>query len=300
MLSKRHRNSCRLIREFLLNFLRLELSVGTISQTIREAGRSVSPLEEELIRELEAAALAYVDETSWKEAGVLRWLWVFRTLTVVFFMVGKRDSTIFCKLLLNSKFKGIVMSDGWVVYREYANRLRCWAHLIRKARGLSESCSALATYVGLEMLTLLMTFKKAIYVARSQPDQALGMLMVEYENEIEQLKALCEAYQDSSNVKLRAFARELLNDWEIIIRPIHDPSLPLTNNDAERILRHWVIDRRLSNGTRTAEGTRSFTILASVIETCRIRGAPAWDYLTQVITAVRKGIQLPALPIMQV
>lgn len=300
LLSKRHRNSCRLIREFLLNFLRLELSVGTISQTIREAGRSVSPLEEELIRDLEAAALAYVDETSWKEAGVLRWLWVFRTLTVVFFMVGKRDHTIFSKLLLNSKFKGIVMSDGWVVYREYVNRLRCWAHLIRKARGLSESCSALAAYVGLEMLTLLMTFKKAIYVARSQPDQALGALMVEYENEIEQLKALCEAYQDSSNLKLRAFARELLNDWEIIIRPIHDPSLPLTNNDAERILRHWVIDRRLSNGTRTAEGTRSFTILASVIETCRIRGAPAWDYLTQVITAARKGIQLPALPIMQV
>ncbi len=40
---------------------------------------------------------------------------------------------------LDSGFKGIVMSDGWVVYREYANRLRCWAHLIRKARGLSES-----------------------------------------------------------------------------------------------------------------------------------------------------------------
>ena len=57
LLSKRHRNSRRLIREFFLNFIRLELSVGTIDQTIREAARSVAPLEEELIREIEEAAL---------------------------------------------------------------------------------------------------------------------------------------------------------------------------------------------------------------------------------------------------
>jgi transposase len=297
LLSKRHRNSRRLIREFLLTFLHLELSVGTIDQTIREAGRSAAPLEEELVRDIEAAALIYVDETSWKEAGVLRWLWVFRTLTVVFFMVGKRDRTIFCNLLLNGKFKGIVMSDGWIVYREYANRLRCWAHLIRKARGLSESYNYIAAKVGLEILALFTTFQNAIYAARNQHDQALGVLTKQYEKELERLKALCEAYKDSKHEKLSAFARELLNDWDIIVRQIHDPSLPLTNNEAERILRHWVIDRRLSNGTRTAEGTRSFTVLASVIETCRIRGAPVWDYLTQVIAAARKGLQLPALPI---
>lgn len=299
LLSKRHRNSRRLIREFLLNFLHLELSVGTIDKTIREAGRSVVPLEEELIRDLEEAAFAYVDETSWKEAGVLRWLWVFRTLTVVLFMVGKRDRTIFSKLLLNGKFKGIVMSDGWVVYREYANRLRCWAHLLRKARGLSESYHTKAADVGLQILALFTTFQNAIYTAREQPTQPLGTLVKQHENDIEALKALCIACRDSTHDKLRAFARELLGDWDIILRQIHDPSLPLTNNEAERILRHWVIDRRVSNGTRTTEGTRAFTVLASVIETCRIRGAPVWDYLTHVIATARKGLQLPALPIMQ-
>jgi len=298
LLSKRHRNSRRLIREFLLHFLCLELSVGTIDQTIREAARSVAPLEEELIRDIEEAALAYVDETSWKEAGVLRWLWVFRTLTVVFFMVGKRDRTIFSKLLLNGRFNGIVMSDGWVVYREYANRLRCWAHLIRKARGLSESYHTKAADVGLQMLALFTAFQNAIYSARNQPPKLLGTLVKQHENDIEGLKALCIDSRDSTHDKLRAFARELLSDWDIILRQIHDPSLPLTNNDAERILRHWVIDRRLSNGTRNPEGTRAFTVLASVIETCRIRGAPAWDYLTCVIVAARKGLQLPALPIM--
>ncbi len=299
LLSKRYRNSRRLICEFLSSFFGIELSVGTIDQTIRETGRSVEPLEEELIRELEEASLAYVDETSWKEAGKLQWLWVFKTLTVVLFMVGKRDRSIFFKLMLNGGFKGIVMSDGWVVYREYLNRLRCWAHLIRKARGLSESHNDIAAKVGLEMLSLFLTFKEAIYTARNQPEQPFGTLAKQYENEIMRLKALCEAYQDSEHEKLRAFARELLNDWDIIVRQIYDPSLPLTNNEAERILRHWVIDRRLSYGTRTVEGTRSFTLLASVIETCRIRGAPLWDYLTKVITASRKGLELPSLPMVE-
>lgn len=65
------------------------------------------------------------------------------------------------------------------------------------------------------------------------------------------------------------------------------------------MLRHWVIDRRLSYGTRTLEGTHTFSMLASVIETCRIRGAPTWHYLTGVIAAARVGSQLPVLPIMQ-
>jgi transposase len=202
-------------------------------------------------------------------------------------------------LLLNSKLKGIVMSDGWVVYREYANRLRCWAHLLRKARGLSESYHTKASDVRLQILALFTTFQNAIYTAREQPAQPLGTLVKQHENDIEALKALCITCRDSTHDKLRAFARELLGDWDIILRQIHDPSLPLTNNEAERILRHWVIDRRLSNGTRTTEGTRSFTVLASVIGTCRIRGAPVWDYLTRVIAAARKGLQLPALPIMQ-
>jgi hypothetical protein len=300
MLSKRYRNSRRLIREFLLDFYGIQLSIGTIDQTILEAGRSVEPIEEEFIRELEAAVLAYIDETSWKEKGVLRWLWVFRTATLVLFMVGKRDRTIFSKLLLSGRFKGIVMSDGWVVYREYTNRLRCWAHLIRKARGLSESYNAEVAAIGLQILAFFNTFQSAIYRARDASEQVpLGTLTTQYANEMEQLTALCLAHQNSAHDKLRAFAREVLNDWDIIIRPIHDPSLPLTNNDAERILRHWVIDRRLSNGTRTAEGTRSFTLLASIIETCRIRGAPPWDYLTKLIMAARKGLQLPSLPLMQ-
>jgi hypothetical protein len=41
------------------------------------------------------------------------------------------------------------------------------------------------------------------------------------------------------------------------------------NNAAERQLRHFVIARRISYGTRTEVGSHSIALLASIIDTCR-------------------------------
>ena len=75
------------------------------------------------------------------------------------------------------------------------------------------------------------------------------------------------------------------------------PELPLTNNVAERALRHWGIARRISHGTRTPQGTHAFSLLASVIETCRRRAFSPWPYLADVVRLRRKGLPAPALPV---
>ncbi len=91
-------------------------------------------------------------------------------------------------------------------------------------------------------------------------------------------------------------AREFLNDWEAIFRILANPMLPLTNNEAEQALRHWVIARKLSHGTRTSQGSRVFGLLATVIETCRKRKVCPWKYLAEVIAARRQGHDAPPLP----
>ena len=82
-----------------------------------------------------------------------------------------------------------------------------------------------------------------------------------------------------------------------IWRILECPSFPLTNNEAERALRHWVISRRLSFGTRTPEGTAAFTSIASVIDTCYKRKVSPWKYIAEVIRLRRKGLAVPPLPI---
>jgi len=49
-------------------------------------------------------------------------------------------------------------------------------------------------------------------------------------------------------------------------------------------------------GTRCEAGSRTFTLLASVIETCRQRGHQPWHYLAGVIAERRAGRPAAALP----
>ena len=106
----------------------------------------------------------------------------------------------------------------------------------------------------------------------------------------------CTHHAQSSHEKTRALARELLNDWDTFWVVLDYPWLPLTNNEAERALRHWVIARRIGNGTRTAQGTLAFANLASIIETCRKRSVSPWPYLAEVLRQRRQGLPAPALP----
>ena len=187
------------------------------------------------------------------------------------------------------------MSDGYQVYRRFRQRLRCWAHLQRKAKGLKDSLAKEARAFGGACDALLDELMAAVYAARESPPPA-GTLAEAHRSRLEGFRALCERHRDSPHGKTRALAREFLNDWDAVWIVLAHPHLPLTNNEAERALRHWVILRRISNGTRTEQGSRALALLASVIETCRKRNHLPWPYLAQVIAERRKGNSAPPLP----
>lgn len=290
-LSLRMRLSRPRIQEFLHAWLDIYLSVGVINQTITEGGRASEPIEEELIAEIRQADLAHADETGWKENGKLVWLWVLVTTHTTLFLIGRRSWDVIADAL--DGFAGWLMSDGYVSYRRYAKRLRCLAHLIRKARGLSESLNLEAQTFGEKTLAYMAEFIKGIYRAREGP----GILpKEEFVEQLAELKAWCEKHRDSTHEKTRQLARELLNDWDVIWMVLEHPELPITNNIAESALRHWVIARRISHGTRTKQGSRAFALLASVIETCRQRDVSPWLYLAEVIAQRRQGNPVPPLP----
>ncbi|ABK42967.1 transposase IS66 [Magnetococcus marinus MC-1] len=286
-LAKRMRLSRSKVQEFLIDWFGLELSVGTIDNCIREVGLAAAPVQDELIAELRASALAHVDETPWKQKGQALWLWVFATANTVLFCVGRRTRQMVLDIL-TEEYAGWLMSDGLMNYRIFSRRLRCWAHLIRKAKGLSTSLDKESKRFGSRVLEVLEYMVEEVKDG-SDPPAAESIL--------EEFQGYCELYRDyPPSEKVRSLAVELLNDWDVIWQPVRVPGLPLTNNDAERALRHWVIARLISHGTRTAEGSRVLGVLASVIETCRLRNVSPWDYLAEVIAERRKGNLVPPLP----
>ena len=169
VLAMRMRLSRAQIREFFAEFVGLSLSTGLIGNTIREAGRACEPLEEELVLDIQQAAMLNIDETSWKEKAELLWLWTVVSAGTVYFTIGHRSSELLVNLL-EDKFSGIIMSDGYRVYREWTNRLRCWAHLIRKATGLAESVDARVAKIGHQIEAHFDVLMSAIYAARLEPN----------------------------------------------------------------------------------------------------------------------------------
>jgi hypothetical protein len=291
-LALRFRLSRARIQEFLGEWLGLKLSIGTIHQTIHEASAAVAPAEEELVQAVLASELLHADETSWPESDQTLWLWVFRSLTVTLYYIAGRGKELVENVL--DGFTGWLMSDGWGSYRHYPRRLRCWAHLIRKARGLTQSCHREAHAFGQLVLDTLEALMAAVYAAREGPPPV--DLPTQHAPLLAALRAACERGQGSVHQKTHALAVELLNDWEAIFQVLSHPELPLTNNEAERALRHWVILRKLSLGTRTEVGSRVVALLASVIDTCRQRGHSPWRYLERAIADRRAGQPLAALP----
>ena len=179
-------------------------------------------------------------------------------------------------------------------YHHYPRRLRCWAHLLRRAWGLVQSCDRAARAFGWIMLETLEALQAAVYTAREGPPPV--NLPTRHAPLLAALLASCENHRGSTYPKTYALAMELLNDWEAIFQVLSHPELPLTNNDAERALRHWVILRKLSLGTHTPVGSRVVALLASVIDICRQRGHVPWRYLERVIADRCAGLPLALLP----
>lgn len=285
-LSVRYRLSRAKIAELLATWLDVRLSVGSIDRCIREAGLACEPVVEGLIEDLRQCGVINADETPWPQRGHLRWLWVaLSSTTAVFKIASRRAEEI--RDLIGEAFLGWLVSDGYAVYRGYKRRQRCLAHLIRKGIALIEGYNYDAARFGDWLVRELRGLIHA--VAEQDGARALNPILA-------RLKRACLLNEDADAAKARALAREILNDWDAITAFVTNPDLPPTNNDAETALRHAVIARRISFGTRTEEGSRAYAAILSVIETCRRRKIDAWGFITKTVANARRGEPPAALP----
>ena len=297
-LSMDTRATRRKVKQFLVDIFGLELSVGTIQNCIVESARALEPVEEQLIEDLSSEYLMHADETPLNEAKKKLWLWVFITSSSALFLVGYRSKEIFSILFdsFTPEFDGYLMTDGYRLYRSHLKRLRCWAHLLRKAKGLCESYTASSKDYGKQVHDILDSLIDATYQAREGPNKGKVSISAQCQEQLENLRKICEEMSISSHKKTGELGREFLNDWEAIFRVLEYPALPLTNNEAERALRHWVILRKITQGTRSEQGSRALGLFASVFATCRLRKSSPLIYIRNVIYLRRKGEDVPKLP----
>ena len=90
-------------------------------------------------------------------------------------------------------------------------------------------------------------------------------------------------------------AKRLESHGESYFRFLTTPGIEPTNNLAEQAIRFVVIDRRITQGTRSQRGDRWCERIWTVMATCGQQGRSVFAYLESAVTAWFHGAESPTL-----
>jgi len=90
-------------------------------------------------------------------------------------------------------------------------------------------------------------------------------------------------------------ARRLVRHGDAIFRFLSAPAVPPTNNAAERGIRAAVIDRRITQGSRSLMGRQCNARIRTVPGPCRRQGRSAWQFLQNALSAYPFQTPAPSL-----
>ena len=94
---------------------------------------------------------------------------------------------------------------------------------------------------------------------------------------------VCQPFSDDS-VRVQAkLCRRIERHIKELFVFVAEPAAPPDNNAAERSLRHLVVSRKVSGGTRSEPGTNSKMTLASLFGAWRAQGLNPLDACRQLL-----------------
>ena len=266
-------NSRETVQGFCNSVLGFSISTGAIQNVVDRASEAIKPYYEAIGQIAQNARINHIDETSWFQSGKLKWLWVMANVAVSYFMIhSHRSKEAFLALI--GTWKGILVSDDYGLYRSWVDkRQTCLAHLIRKAKALSECKTEAIREFGqsvLKELQLLCHWAKAPPTQKQWTDfySRFILLLFLFEN---------------ANDEAGTLARRLLNEMDALWLFLEEEGVEPTNNFGERALRFGVIWRKRSNGTQSDKGDRWVERILTLKQTCRTRSLPVFPLLVDAI-----------------
>ena len=291
-----HRASRRGAEEIADDVFAVPISLGSVCHLERQTSAALAPGHAEAVTAVRAAAAKHVDETSWKEAGQGRWLWVAATATVAAFVIHARRGLDGLRALLGAAIPGILVTDRWSAYKGLPAERRqlCWAHLVRDFTAMVDRGGAGAA-IGQDLLCLAGVLFEGWKQVRDGPRTRRWFRRTVLAAIRPDVQALLARGAVCGCAKTAATCRELL-PWEQSLWTFaHVAGVEPTNNHAERVLRKAVLWRKGSFGCGSAEGCQFVERILTVVQTLRLQERPVLDYLYRAVVAHRAGLPAPEL-----
>jgi transposase len=286
------------IRDFLQDVVNVQVSRGYVAKLLRKAGQAFGAPYGQLIELLPQQSQLNSDETGHKNNGQRYWIWCFRAASFVVFKIDPSRGTEVLLRILGHDFKGILGCDYYGAYRKYARQCSvlvqfCLAHLIRDVKYLCEYPDAQVKRYGQRLLKGLRALFWTLHRKDQLSPRALESELTQAHNQI--WNAAIPAAATDYHRLIRNMAERFYQHGEAYFQFITTPAIEPTNNVAEQAIRFVVIDRHVTQGTRSARGQEICERLWTVMATCALHGRSPFRWICQAISAYFKGKPAPSL-----
>lgn len=293
------------IRKFIRDVLGEQVSRGYLVKVIQKVSLSLERPYEELLERIPLEATLNVDETGHKNNGDRFWTWVFRAHLYVLFRIDKsRGSNVLIEVL-GREFEGTLGCDYFSAYRKYMKDFHvavqfCIAHLIRDIKFLTTLSDEPTRTYGEKLLQAVKALFKIIHHRETVSEGDFQAALANAREHILDI-AINEAPSQlnekgkEQNTQAQNMAERFRKHGQAYFQFITTPGIDPTNNVAEQAIRFIVIDRHVTQGTRSSKGQRASERLWTVIGTCALQGRSAFAFILQAVQAFFQDKPPPSL-----
>jgi transposase len=283
------------IRKYIRDVLQLNVSRGYLCKLLQKVTSALDVPYQELLDRLPLEETLNVDETGHKENGDKFWTWVFKADLYVLFKIDKSRGSKVLIDVLGKEFNGVLGCDYFSAYRKYMKDFNisvqfCIAHLIRDIKYLCGLPDAQTKAYGQKLLDGVKELFKIIHDRDKLTRQAFNIALKEAKKTmitvaIEQAPSQLNKDGKEEKKEAQNMAKRFRSHGEAYFTFITTPKIDPTNNVAEQAIRFVVIDRHITQGTRSIKGRRANERLWTVIATCALQGRSAFNFLLKAIHA---------------
>ncbi len=284
------------IRKFIRDVVGVKISRGHLRKVCGKVSDSLDTAYEQLLHLLPDEEQVNVDETGHKDSGKRMWTWCFRaSLYTLFKIDSSRGSQVLVEVL-GKEFDGVLGCDYFSAYRKYMREFDvliqfCLAHLIRDVKFLVNHPNAKNQRYGTRVLKSLRDMFHVIHRREAMTPAGFERRLEETGQElIWQATRYVPSTREAKNL-----ARRFENHGESYIQFITTPEVDPTNNIAEQAIRFVVIDRHVTQGSRSEAGQRWLERIWTTIATCTQQGESVFEFLVQSVAAHFSGNESPSL-----
>ncbi len=245
------------------------------------------------------------DETSFKNNGVKNWVWCISSAALTVFHIAKTRSRAVLEELVGDEFKGYLNFDyfsancsfawNYVILAQY-----CWAHLIRDIRFLTKHPDKPTRVWAEQLLDRSRRLFKAWHRRDEMDAAGFRRSMKFHRNRFLEIVRNPPKSKEGTNLAAR-FAVIDVTDGSTYdmsqdyFRFLFADGLEPTNNHSEQQIRFCVIDRRITQGTRSEAGQRYHERMWTAIATCKKQNKNFFDFLHESIVAKLRNETPPSL-----